>query len=45
MPKRRTLWIFIYLALGIDHDKELYVGSRPVPLTDVGTKPIREILA
>jgi hypothetical protein len=35
----------IYQALGIKHDKNYYVGSRPVPLTDPGTQPIREILA
>jgi uncharacterized protein (DUF1501 family) len=35
----------IYNALGIKHDKNYYVGSRPVPLTDPGTKPIKEVLA
>jgi hypothetical protein len=35
----------IYEALGIRHDKNYYVGSRPIPLTDAGTKPIQEVLA
>jgi len=35
----------IFRALGIDHEKEYHVGSRPVPLTDPGTKAIRQVLA
>lgn len=35
----------IFQALGIDHEKNYYVGARPVPLTDPGTKPIVQILA
>jgi hypothetical protein len=35
----------IFQALGLDHQKQYQVGSRPVPLTDMGTKPIREVLA
>lgn len=35
----------IFQALGLDHQKEYQVGSRPVPLTDIGTKPIRAVLA
>jgi hypothetical protein len=35
----------IYRALGINHHKNYHVGSRPVPLTDPGTRPIREVLA
>ncbi len=35
----------IFRALGIDPQKNYYVGSRPVPLTDVGTKPIQAVLA
>ena len=31
--------------LGIDHEKAYLVGSRPVPLTDPGTEPVREVLA
>ncbi len=34
----------IYKALGIDPQKNYYVGSRPVPLTNPGTKPIKEVL-
>jgi hypothetical protein len=40
-----TLFATIYQALGISHKKNYYVGSRPVPLTDPGTKPIKEVLA
>ena len=35
----------IFQALGIDHQKNYYLGSRPLPLTDPGTQPIRELLA
>ncbi len=35
----------IFEALGIKHDHELYVGSRPIPLVNPGIKPIRDILA
>jgi hypothetical protein len=35
----------IYSALGIRPDKNYYVGSRPVPLTEPGTKAIKEVLA
>ena len=39
------LFATIYQALGIDHQKEFMVGPRPVPLTDAGTEPVREVLA
>jgi hypothetical protein len=39
------LFATVYQALGINHRKNYYVGSRPVPLTDPGTQPIREVLA
>jgi hypothetical protein len=39
------LFATIYRALGISHRKNYHVGSRPVPLTDPGTQPIREVLA
>jgi hypothetical protein len=39
------LFATIYRALGISHRKNYYVGSRPVPLTDPGTEPVREVLA
>jgi uncharacterized protein (DUF1501 family) len=35
----------IFQAIGIDHQKLYQVGSRPVPLTDIGIKPIDEVLA
>ena len=35
----------IYRALGIRHDKNYYVGSRPIPLTEPGTEPIEAVLA
>jgi uncharacterized protein (DUF1501 family) len=35
----------IYRALGIRHNKNYYVGSRPVPLTQPDTEPIKEVLA
>ena len=35
----------IYRALGINHQKNYYVGSRPVPLTDPETQPVKEVLA
>ena len=39
------LFATIYQALGIRHDKNYHVGSRPVPLTNPGTKPVKEVLA
>jgi hypothetical protein len=39
------LFATIFNALGINHQKNYYVGSRPVPLTNPGTKPIPEVLA
>jgi hypothetical protein len=39
------LFATIYRALGINHQKNYYVGARPIPLTDPGTEPIREVLA
>jgi hypothetical protein len=35
----------IYRALGINHQKNYYVGARPIPLTNPGTEPIKEVLA
>ena len=40
-----SLFATIFGALGIDHQKNYYVGARPVPLTNPGTKPIPELLA
>jgi hypothetical protein len=39
------LFATIYRAVGIRHDKNYHVGARPVPLTDPGTKPIKEVLS
>ncbi len=33
-----------YQALGLDSKKQFYPGTRPVPLADPATQPIREIL-
>jgi hypothetical protein len=35
----------IYSALGIKPDKNYYVGSRPIPLTEPNTKTIKDVLA
>lgn len=35
----------IYKALGINPNKNYYVGSRPVPLVNPGIKPVKEVLA
>jgi uncharacterized protein (DUF1501 family) len=39
------LFATIYNALGIRHDKNYYIGSRPIPLTEPHTKPIKQVLA
>jgi hypothetical protein len=39
------LFATIYRALGVDHQKNYRVGSRPVPLTDPGTEPVDDVLA
>jgi uncharacterized protein (DUF1501 family) len=39
------LFATVYQALGIDHHKDYYVGSRPIPLTNPGTQPVKDILA
>jgi hypothetical protein len=39
------LFATIFRALGIDHEKNYRVGSRPVPLTNPGTDPIDDVLA
>ncbi|MBS0266362.1 MAG: DUF1501 domain-containing protein [Planctomycetes bacterium] len=40
-----ALFATIFNALGIDHQKNYYLGARPVPLTNPGTEPIQEVLA
>ncbi len=32
-------------ALGINPQKEYFVGARPIPLADFGSKPVKEVLA
>ena len=39
------LFATIFQALGINPQKNYYVGSRPVPLTEPNTKPIMDVLA
>ena len=39
-----TLFATIYECLGIKHDKNYYLGSRPVPLVDPGFEPIAELV-
>ncbi len=39
------LFATIFQAVGINPRKDYHVGSRPVPLTDPGTKPVAEVLA
>ncbi|MFO0819818.1 MAG: DUF1501 domain-containing protein [Pirellulales bacterium] len=39
------LFATIFQALGIDHMKAYQFGARPIPLTNPGTQPIRELLA
>ncbi len=39
------LFATIFAALGIEYDKEYMVGSRPIPLSDFGSTPCREVLA
>jgi uncharacterized protein (DUF1501 family) len=39
------LFATIFRALGIKHDKDYHIGSRPVPLTEPGTVPVKEVLA
>lgn len=34
-----------FKAVGIDPHKEYYLGDRPIPLADVGAKPVAEVLA
>lgn len=39
------LFATIFKALGVDHEKELMLGSRPIPLADFGAQPVDAILA
>lgn len=40
-----NLFATIFSALGIDHEKEYLLGSRPIPLADFHCKPISEVLS
>ena len=39
------LFATILEAVGVPHDKDYYVGSRPIPLVNPGIEPIREVLS
>ncbi len=39
------LFATIFAALGIDHEKEYMLGSRPIPIADFGAMPVSELLA
>jgi len=39
------LFATIFNAVGIDHDHEYYIGSRPIPLVNPGHHPVKEVLA
>lgn len=41
----KDLFATIYEAIGIDHEKEYHLGSRPIPLVDFGAKPVKDVLA
>lgn len=43
--KSGDLFATIFDALGIGHEKEYYLGSRPIPIVDFGSKPIQDVLA
>ena len=43
--KAGDLFATIFEAVGIDHSHEYHVGSRPIPITDFGCGPIKEVLA
>ena len=39
------LFATIFKALGIDHEKEYFIGARPLPISDFGAQPIDAVLA
>jgi uncharacterized protein (DUF1501 family) len=39
------LFATIMSALGVDPKKEYMLGARPIPITDFGSKPVKEVLA
>lgn len=40
----KDVFATILEAVGIPHDEEIFVGARPIPLSDFGAKPVREVL-
>ena len=40
-----SLFATVYSALGLDPNKNYYVGSRPIPLVNPGVEPIKAVLA
>jgi len=40
-----SLFATVYSALGLDPNKNYYVGSRPIPLVNPGIEPIKAVLA
>lgn len=42
--KSGHLFATIFKALGIDWEKEYFLGSRPIPITDFHCKPVDEVL-
>jgi uncharacterized protein (DUF1501 family) len=40
-----SLFATIYSALGLDPNKNYYVGSRPIPLVNPGIEPIKAVLS
>jgi len=40
-----SLFATIYSALGLDPNKNYYVGSRPIPLVNPGVEPIKAVLS
>jgi hypothetical protein len=39
-----SLFATIYTALGIDPNKNYYVGSRPLPLVNPGIEPVKALV-
>ncbi len=39
------LFATVLSALGINHEREYMVGSRPVPMADFGASPISDVLS
>ncbi|MEK6233158.1 MAG: DUF1501 domain-containing protein [Planctomycetales bacterium] len=35
----------IFNAVGVDHEKEYYLGSRPIPLVNPGIHPVKDVLS